>query len=128
MDHGNMPVAIYPISTQNRVLFIKHKDYPFFDLFKIGGWKYKLIPVVSGLIPKGKGRIAGIVTWTGIPDSRPVRVYSRATGILLQSGQSNANGVYQIEGLPMGEPLTILSIDTTGVYNAVVADNVLAVL
>lgn len=67
--------------------------------------------------------IAGKVLQLGLPVSRKIRVYCRNTGILVKSGESDANGKYKFY-LPDIGPFTLVSIDKHKLYNAVIQDNV----
>lgn len=69
--------------------------------------------------------IAGKVFQLGVPVSCKIRIYCRNTGILVKSGESDANGKYKFY-LPDIGPFTIVSIDKHKLYNAVIQDKVIA--
>lgn len=71
----------------------------------------------------GAGYIAGTVTAGGQPASRPVRLYHRATGVLVRSAQSAADGSYRFDGLNPGEVYLVLATDAdVNAFNAAAAD------
>lgn len=57
-----------------------------------------------------------------LPKSAPVRLYDRASGLLVRQVQSTAAGIYRFQGLRLGVEYTIIALDESGEYNAVVAD------
>ena len=67
--------------------------------------------------------ISGHTLELGKPVSRPVRVYSRPSGVLLATSHSNQQGFYKIY-IPKDVAYTIISIDPNKKFNAVIQDNV----
>lgn len=67
--------------------------------------------------------ISGFTTELGVPKSKQVRVYSRASGALITSLKSKTDGHYKVY-LPIDVAYTIVAIDSNKLFNAVVQDNV----
>lgn len=67
--------------------------------------------------------INGKTTALGVPVSREVRAYSRATGKLLGKTHSAEDGTYKMY-LPYDEEYTLVAIDKYDQYNAVIQDRV----
>jgi hypothetical protein len=87
---------------------------------------------VSGvLLPwqfKGRGRIVGTVkeksTPTNIPLGRRVRLYREPDGRLIRTTWSDpVTGAYVFNGIPLGAVYSVVSYDHTGLYRAVIGDN-----
>lgn len=67
--------------------------------------------------------ISGLTTELGVPMSKQVRVYSRASGALITSLKSQHDGSYKAY-LPRDVSYTVIAIDETKTFNAVIQDNV----
>lgn len=88
---------------------------------------------VSHLLPDfrfsatARGRIAGTVKEKGTPTNTPlarrVRLYRDRDGMLIRESWSNAAGDYVFDNIEEGEAYTVLALDHTHTYRAVVADN-----
>ncbi|MFM9881186.1 MAG: hypothetical protein ACKVOO_12350 [Burkholderiaceae bacterium] len=73
----------------------------------------------------GPGYLQGTVKVITSPVARPVRLYDRASGLLLRSTTSMTDGSYCFGNLPLGRPYLVLAIDNAAspvVYNAAVSD------
>lgn len=80
---------------------------------------------VSGFTPTTSKQnvLAGKTLQLGVAVKRQVRVYSRATGVLLASTFSNVDGEFKIY-IPIDLAYTIVAIDSLKLFNAVIQDNV----
>jgi hypothetical protein len=67
--------------------------------------------------------IDGKTTALGVPVSREVRAYSRASGVLLGRTHSAEDGAYKLY-LPFEGEYTLVAIDKLNQYNAVIQDRV----
>ena len=68
--------------------------------------------------------IKGITMQVGIPLSSPVKLYERSTGLLVSTAISTSDGEYRFRGLPALMKFTVVAIDPTKQFNAVIQDNV----
>ena len=88
-----------------------------YELFSISGLAY---------IPRsGRHRLAGKITVDGVPAKRRVAIINRKLFTLIAVTQSSsATGEWEIIGLPEypENELTVIAFDSTGNYNAEVAD------
>lgn len=76
--------------------------------------------------PFGLRVLNGVTVLNGVPIGRkPVRLYSRITGILLDTTKSDANGRYTFYGLRPNEVYVAVAIDDKKVY-ACVSEEVIA--
>jgi hypothetical protein len=73
------------------------------------------------------GKLSGTTKAGANAVSDPVVLLDRATMRVLASTVSDANGNFVFNRIPLGISYMIIAKDTTGVYNAVVADNLTAV-
>lgn len=75
----------------------------------------------------GAGKIVGTVkeksTPTNVPLVRRVQLYSEVTRLLVGETWSDSAGTYAFTGIDMLQKYTVISYDHTGIYRAVVADN-----
>ncbi|MEW6487661.1 MAG: hypothetical protein AB1578_07075 [Thermodesulfobacteriota bacterium] len=77
----------------------------------------------------GPGYVAGTVTVEGVPASRPVRLYDRASGELVAETRSAAgDGSYRFNGVAVGREYLVMAYDDTNIHNAAPADRIEAVL
>ena len=82
------------------------------------------LPIYSGLFQSIRSRkISGIVYELGLPVSRTVRAYSRASGAILSSTKSGADGRYEMI-VPEDNDYMIVSLDPSRKFNAVIQDMV----
>ena len=82
----------------------------------------------SGVMGTGRGRIAGTVkdkaSPTNIPVFRKVRLFRERDGLLMRELWSDpTTGVYSFDFIDELQQFTVLSYDHTGVFQAVVANN-----
>ncbi len=82
---------------------------------------------VSGQVPlrTDRHRLAGTVTVDGMPAKRHVIVFNRLTFVMIAATVSDpVTGAWEIKGLPQypERQLLVVSPDSTGNYNAEVAD------
>ena len=93
-----------------------------FDLFSMAG---------TPLTHLSNHRLSGTVKTNGaISADKRVSVLAQGTLKILDSTMSQADGSWEIRGLPAfydGLPLTVIVTDEADAYNAEIADNVLAV-
>ncbi|MFZ2452575.1 MAG: hypothetical protein WAW36_18870 [Methylovulum miyakonense] len=80
--------------------------------------------VVPSAEKRRLGKISGTVKVGEQPVSRPVILLDRDTMRPLASTVSAADGAYQFKGMPADLSYLVAAKDTTGNYNAVVADRV----
>ncbi|MEO1080061.1 MAG: hypothetical protein AAFY29_10945 [Pseudomonadota bacterium] len=70
------------------------------------------------------GAISGnVVDKDGFALRRQVRLYDRASGEFIAQTISLADGAYRFDGLNLDRRYTVVAVDYTDTYNAVVADN-----
>jgi len=97
--------------------------YQIIDLFPLDLFSKIELPYVFLYNHRISGSIkAGV---SGVPDKR-VSLYVRGTSILVGVTVSNSDGTFDFKGLPAkydGVELTVVIIDPSNVYNAVVADS-----
>lgn len=77
----------------------------------------------------GNGHIEGTTSVAGnpnLPKSCPVRAYVRETGQFVREVTSSETGVYRFENIKVGVDYTLIAIDETNQYNAVIADRLRA--
>lgn len=81
---------------------------------------------VLGATPRvGRHRLSGIITVDGAPAKRPVYIFNRATlAVVAATHSSPETGAWEIYGLAEYPERALLAVtlDTTGNYNAEVAD------
>lgn len=83
--------------------------------------------LVAGSVPlrTDRHRLAGTVFVDGQPASRLIGVFDRSTLVLLAAIWSDpTTGAWEVYGLPEypAQSLLVLALDTTGAYNAEMAD------
>lgn len=81
------------------------------------------------LLMSGPGFVAGTVKVLSLPSVRTVRLYDRATGLLLRQTTSDGAGAYRFERLALGRQYVALALDDATqptMFNAAVADMVQA--
>lgn len=86
---------------------------------------FDLIRLGAAPLPMHRHRLAGTVYIDGQPATRLVCVFHRGTLVLLAAKWSfPSTGTWEISGLPeyAERDLLVLALDTTGAYNAEVAD------
>ena len=74
----------------------------------------------------GRGRITGTTKVSGSPDvpkASLVRLYARRTGQLIAQTYSDATGGYVFANLNPDQLYTVVAHDESGLFNAVIADN-----
>ena len=76
----------------------------------------------------GPGYVAGTVTVEGVPASRPVRLYDRASGELVAQTRSASDGSYRFDLVAVGREYLVLAHDDANIHNAAPADRIEAVL
>ena len=71
-------------------------------------------------------RLAGTVTVDGVPAKRPIMIFNRITLAVVAATYSRADGSWEVYGLAEYPEryLLVVALDTTGNYNAEVADYV----
>lgn len=78
----------------------------------------------------GAGRIAATVKQVGTPNApvwRRVRLFDRVSARCLRETWSNpVTGAYEFANIALGREYTVVAYDHTGLYNAVIADPILA--
>ncbi len=81
------------------------------------------IPVVGTGLYDGAASISGVVTETGLPVVRYVRLFDKVSGTLVRVTRSNASGAYVFTGLKASNEWFVVSHDTENrAYNAVIQD------
>ena len=82
----------------------------------------------SPIRTNGPGYIAGedpgLVTVAGAPASRKIEVYDIATGILVATTASAANGTWRVDNLNPARRYRVIAYDHQLVFNAVIRDNI----
>ncbi len=91
-------------------------------------YERSLSPVTNAMQFKGRGQIVGTVKEKASPVDTPVRrrvrLYREPDGLLVRTVWSDpATGVYEFSGIPLDAKYTVVSHDYTGLYRAVLADN-----
>ena len=73
----------------------------------------------------GGSSVAGTVKEGATPVSRKVRLYVKETGEFVKDVQSTTGGLYTFTNLPAGMVFFVVSHDSNGIFNAVIADNII---
>ena len=73
---------------------------------------------------RGTGYLAGVVTVESAVASRPVRLYERASGVLVAETRSGTDGAYRFDGIAADREYLVLAYDDTNIHNAAPADRI----
>lgn len=75
---------------------------------------------------RGERSISGSIKIGAVPAVRSVRLYDKQTGWFIRETSSLIDGSYEFSELPAGRSFFVVSHDGEGVYNAVIADDIIA--
>ena len=85
-----------------------------------------IMVIISSPIPLSKNRLAGRVQVNGSGAKKRIAVFKRGTLEYVASGISNADGTWEIKGLPelTGEDLFVVYLDDTRSFDPIAFDNI----
>ena len=91
----------------------------------VWGYPLDLLHVTATMLVPSNGRIYGTILEEGVGVAfRPVRCYHRKSGNVVDKGVTDGSGNYEFRYLDPTDEYTIVAVDSTNTFNAVVQDRV----